>query len=470
MTCPGCRSHSSPVLSAAGRGRRRGRRSPTPAYELGNDGVAVEEAGAVDGLVGEFAAQATRHELAHLLRVAVLAEQVAELRHHGLGRHVDCGGHAGLDEDAARCVCVEDDAAVQALGGGKDEDAALAGEVEQLEELRLAERDVARAEDLKDEGLDGALLDDVCEDLGGEARDEADDEDAGLDGLVGAERGAGLRQGQAGVDADVDGEGGERLHVGRLEGSQAKGVDLGGAVGAHELLVEEDADLREVCADGKDHADNEVAARVVVDLAEGDHRAGEDHRLAQILQQKGHRRGRIGHRVRAHNHHKAVIQKVVFLNVFGQPEPVSRSHAGRVHQRRVLLDVEEGHLGALQLVDVLQHLLQVAWAVVEAADVVRLHGKGAARVDDQHLLALQMALVHVNLRLLGLDLVVRCELVGVGGSHVDKALCWRAGDGLLRWVGRRGHVALAAVPAVCAERPPRRHAELAVAALTSRRS
>mmetsp|Transcript_44137 Transcript_44137/g.134412 ORF Transcript_44137/g.134412 Transcript_44137/m.134412 type:complete len:407 (+) Transcript_44137:643-1863(+) len=190
------------------------------------------------------------------------------------------------------------------------------------------------------------------------------------------------------VDGDADLR--EGVHVGRIEGQQSVGVDLGGAARSDEPIVEEDGHLVDGVAAREYERHDEVAAGIVVGFTEGYLGAGEDDGLAQVLEHEGEGSGGVRHRVRPHEHDEAVEVQIVRLDVVREEGPVVRSHVRAVQERAVLVRDDLGHVIRVKF----PHLPHVGGhgplhrreGAIPAR--IRRHGQSPARAQDQHPLPL----------------------------------------------------------------------------------
>ena len=105
-------------------------------------------------------------------------------------------------------------------------------------------------------------------------------------------------------------------------------------VTAQQLSAEVQADLMHLPRARDEQRGDEIVAPVAADLAHGDLRAGKNDRLCQSLKHKGKRGGGIGHRVRAVEHHKAVVAVVGLHDDVVDLEPVARRRNGRQRAAR----------------------------------------------------------------------------------------------------------------------------------------
>ena len=130
------------------------------------------------------------------------------------------------------------------------------------------------------------------------------------------------------VVTDVDTSVGEVGIVERLEGAELVSTDLTRSIASHQVVLEEEGDLRYPrppplipCCCDLDGCD-EVLLAVRTEPPDRELRAREDDGLVQPLEDEAECRGGIGHRVGAVQDHEAVVAVIVLLDDRGQPYPV----------------------------------------------------------------------------------------------------------------------------------------------------
>ena len=148
------------------------------------------------------------------------------------------------------------------------------------------------------------------------------------------------------VVADVDACFGQRGIIEGAEGVEILGIYLGGPVAPHQFVFEEDADFgyhgRTVGTAGGGNFDggDEVLLAVRAQGADGQLRAGQDDRLAQVFQHEAQGRGGIGHGVCAVQDDKAVEALVVIVYDFDYLGPHQRLHVRRIDGRVELVGAD----------------------------------------------------------------------------------------------------------------------------------
>ena len=150
------------------------------------------------------------------------------------------------------------------------------------------------------------------------------------------------------------------------------------------MALEEDAHLWDggQARRGNLEGADDILATVGAEHAQGQLTAGEDDRLAQVLEHKAQRRSRIGHGVGAVEHNETIIIVVLALDNIGNIDPQGGGHIRRID------DIVEGHR-----IDAITAMLEMWDGVVdtverkgvERAVLVLHHADGAARVDYENL-------------------------------------------------------------------------------------
>ena len=164
--------------------------------------------------------------------------------------------------------------------------------------------------------------------------------------------------------ADVDAGFGQRRVIERTKSVEVFGVDLGGAVAAHEFILEEDAyfgDYRgAVGIFGGSYFDggDEIFLAVGAQGADGELRAGEDDGFGEVLEHEAEGRGGVGHSVGAVQDDKAVEVVVVIVDYFDNLCPKGGLHIGRVDGGIELVG-RDAVVEALQLGDMLEQVVEV---------------------------------------------------------------------------------------------------------------
>ena len=220
-----------------------------------------------------------------------------------------------------------------------------------------------------------------------DAWEQREDDDVVVQSEVG---GHGLRvvrlQHAVAVVGYVDARLGQVRIVERLEGVELLGALFRRAVAAQQPGVEVDAHLGHhgspllvLCRSYLDGR-NQVLLAVRPQLADGQLRAGEDDGLRQVLQHVAQRRCRVGHRVRAVQHHEAVVAVVVVGYHVAQVSPPCRRHVARVDGRLKLVGIYL-YVKLFQLRHVVQQVLEVERFQCPRGRVA-VHADGAAGVDE----------------------------------------------------------------------------------------
>ncbi len=151
------------------------------------------------------------------------------------------------------------------------------------------------------------------------------------------------REEDAVVEADLRTHSGQPGEVGRVEGAELPRIDFDGAIAAEKAVVEEDAHFGDVQKPREDDREDEVTARVVVDIGEGKLAACEYDGLGQVLQHEGERACRVAHGVGSVDDDEAIIVKVHTLNELGKLHPMRWADVTAVQQRVRLNQCPLGH-------------------------------------------------------------------------------------------------------------------------------
>ena len=88
---------------------------------------------------------------------------------------------------------------------------------------------------------------------------------------------------------------------------------------------------------GQDESPDKVVSAVASRLEGGDLGAGDDDRLAQVLQHEGQGRRRVSHRVRAVHNDEPVKELVSKLDVLGYRDPVILNFTKKTYQKTKLI-------------------------------------------------------------------------------------------------------------------------------------
>lgn len=192
---------------------------------------------------GDLAGQGRVEQADDVVVSAALAEQAHEFRDAALYGAVVAVEHAGLEQLQAGLVAPHLDGAARALRDVDDDDALINEAPEAVHQPGLL-RGITGAIGLEHQGAQALKPQDVLYVVGTYAGEEGEHEHAGIKAVVGAE-------GRVGPGAEDElilvayrdagvGQGGV---VEAPEGVEALGVNLGGAVAAHQAAVEIDAYL-----------------------------------------------------------------------------------------------------------------------------------------------------------------------------------------------------------------------------------
>lgn len=267
----------------------------------------------------------------HQLPDFVLAESVAQEEHQfgdgTFGGTVIAADDACLKELQAGFVASHLHGAALALGDVDNDDAAAAG-IGELADEPLFLGGVAGAEGFEDNGFEAGNVEHGVDDALLYAGKEGEDDDVGVEQVVGLHG-----TGEVGtadevlVVADVDADLGEWGIIERAECVEVFGVDFGGAVAAHQFVLEEDADFGDdggavgMFSGGYLDGGDEVFLSVGAEHTDGELRTGQDDGLCQVFEHEAEGRGGIGHGVGAVQDDEAVEAVVVVIDDFYNLRP-----------------------------------------------------------------------------------------------------------------------------------------------------
>ena len=245
---------------------------------------------------------------------------------------------------------------------------------------------VAGAEGLEDEGPHPICPGHGRYILRAHSGEYLEEGDPGVDGGAHRERAAPRRWPQDGLRVVFypDSHLGQRGVVGARKGAEVVGVELGGAVAAHQLVLEEDAHLGDhgvplfVCRGGYLDGGDEVLAPVGPEHPYGELAAGEDHAFLEVPEHEAEHGGGVGHGVGAVEYDEAVVLLVTLFYEGGEEYPEVGPDVGGVYQRGegygVYPVAEFCHLGHFR-----HYLLEVE-RLEDSADGIFLHPDGPSRV------------------------------------------------------------------------------------------
>ncbi len=273
-----------------------------------------------------------------MLAVA-LTEQEHQFGDGGFGGHVARTNHTHLCHAVAGIVAPHLYGTAHALGDVDDDDAAFYGMFQSCDEP-VGGHGVARAEGLHHHATQTGYVQNALNHVATDAGEEHQHHHVGAHLEVRFEGCAVCRVVYVVVRiVDVHTNLGYLGEVGRRKGIEALGVDLLGAIAAQQRRLEVDAHLghhgtTDAVARGSylDRRD-EVFFAIGAQHAHGQLRPGEDHRLVEVFEHVAQRRGGVGHRVGAVQHHKAVIHVVAIGNDMRQAAPVLGCDVARVERR-----------------------------------------------------------------------------------------------------------------------------------------
>lgn len=256
-------------------------------------------------MFANFSGQIGIHSVADFGLAQTVAEEEHEFGDGAFGGAVVTADDAGLEKLQAGFVAFHLDGTALALGDVDDDDAAVGGVFELADEPVLL-RGVAGAEGFEHDGFQTGNVEHGVDDGLLDAGEEGEYDDVSVEEVVGLHgaRQVGTADAVLAV-ADVDAGFGERGVVERPEGVEVFGVDLGGAVAAHQFVFEEDADFGHyrgavgVLGGGYLDGGDEVLFAVGAQGADGELRAGEDDGLGEVFKHEAEGRCGVGHGVGA---------------------------------------------------------------------------------------------------------------------------------------------------------------------------
>ena len=285
---------------------------------------------------GDFARNAGVHLFDDHFAAIAVADEVHELREHAFERAVVAVDHTGLKQLEAGFVAVHLHRALRALRDVDHDHAALDEFADAIHKPRLL-RCIARTEGFEHQGTQPVDGEARVDHLLADARKEGEDHHVVVHQEVGRE---GCSRGRTADEVvlvlDVDAGMCQRGEVERTKGVEALGIDLGGAVAAHQPALEEDAHFGHhglalgIACGGYLDARQEVFLAVGAELADGQLRTGDDDGLAHILEQEAQGRCGVGHGVGAVQQHETIIVGIVVGYDVGHLHPVARLHVGGV--------------------------------------------------------------------------------------------------------------------------------------------
>lgn len=118
-------------------------------------------------------------------------------------------------------------------------------------------------------------------------------------------------------------------------------------VPAEQLVVEEQAHLRDHVVPSDDETPEKVVGSIVLELRHGSLRASQNDGLTQVAHHKAQRRARISQTIGAMQNHKSIEQPVIPLDSTSDLSPSLGIDAGAVEQRRELEGGETEATGML---------------------------------------------------------------------------------------------------------------------------
>ncbi len=338
-------------------------------------------------LFGDFTGYGGVHPIADLGRTVSVTQQKHQFGDGTFGGAVVSADDAGLQQLQSGFVAVHLYRSALALRDVDDDDAPFGGFL-QLADEPLFLRGIARAESLEHNGPYAGRMEHGVDDALLNAGEEGDDHDVGVEEVVG--RHGARRVGAMDemlVVADVYAYLCQYGIVVRTEGVEVFGIDFGGAVAAHQLVLEEDAHFGDnggavgMLGGGNLEGGDEVLLPVGAQGADGQLRARKDDGLAKVFEHKAKGGGGVCHRVRPVQYDEAVEVVVIVVDNLDDFRPVSRFHIRRVDGRVELIGCNTV-VEALQLGHVDKQLVEVE-GFERTGFCILYHSDGSTGINQQ---------------------------------------------------------------------------------------